>query len=177
MKESTHFNHSSIRQAELHRQICEAKHCKQHRRLFSLEAQWVHRFGLQPLPQAIESLDSSISLDPLQDQFELNELNIDEIKQLELSSESICKEGEFGDEGAYCDIDLDPEKEKIINQFNRESFEGDQIQLGDTCELNLNYHKDQFTTKKVPVASPPSPSLNRFRRWLSNDSIEFPKAS
>ena len=183
---------SDLRQRDLQRQIFEALNVDDRERFLFLQSQWVHRFGLETLPneQQLRNLfqDETLSCSPSGENGSdsQNSLigNIEQIEEQEnsylervndsgemliLSEKQSNEESENKSEEKLSPIGNAEIKAQIENSLNeKELNEVDQGLINDSdkkenTESNTNDVVEEF----VRIPSPPPPSLNKLRRWLN----------
>ena len=176
------YQHQDPRQISLQRQLQQARDQNDQRRLALLELQWVHRFGVQTLPQA--SSDDAIAQRPLSaEPGEQPELAAAVVSAESPSSEAVASE-------PVCELTLaqqpEPEQEPEqdpepistkppssgLNRFT--SLLKDCLDdVGRTVDSDGRSIPATPTTPPVPAAGP-----QRLRRWLTPvGHDDLPKAS
>lgn len=172
------YQHQDPRQISLQRQLQQARDQNDQRRLALLELQWVHRFGVQTLPQA--SSDDAIAQRPLSAEHgEQPEHAAAVVSAESPSSEAVASE-------PACELALvqqpepeqDPEPVSTkppssgLNRFT--SLLKDCLDdVGRTVDSDGRSIPATPTTPPVPAAGP-----QRLRRWLTPvGHDDLPKAS
>ncbi len=187
---STLFTQTPFRQSLLKQQILNAFDIGQDEKFSLLQAQWVHRYGLETLPDLKEirvNIEHSINLgesvdDDLVtqktclDQVEIEDFLDSPIDQHDQKNSSSCiSSGILRDEIHEDDRNLnqdaaDLEDSPVIKELDIENS-------SKILETSTNFRlKNKDNDKMVPT--PPSPSLNHLRRWLPTvDHYHSTKAS
>ncbi len=144
---------SSDRQDELQGQIFEASTSQQDKLLDVLQAQWVHRYGIETLPEETYSNSNKTRLIEA-------EQNTDSISN---TQEHIIRK--FADNKSFI-----YENEDLV-----ESQSSDQsLKTKYKAESSSNSKEKNLFLLNTP---PPTPSLSHLRKWLPNPNIETRKAS
>ena len=154
------FQPPSPRQDVLAAQIEAARAADDGRRLLLLRSQWVHRFGVDtlPEPQAVQSLfghHSSLIQEPTKTAFVAPVVD-DAFGDMAVSNEAVSEEHP-GDDVASVDAESDLE----VAGTDAPTAEGMPV-------LHV-------ALKQVP--EPPLTTPRSLRRWLASDSESVPKAS
>ncbi len=181
MNHSIYSDSQSIRQAGLAQKISEALEGSEQRLLFSLQSQWVHRYGLETLPKSSDSrmLFTSKERD---EQLAFEE---EEFVQADCNNEEEFAQVAFLDPQSI-DKDEVHELEAINSPFKdlttlpREPYE-EIVNTGEEKKPQKKYPlkslDSQSDSKVVKTSPPPLPELDRLRRWLPRDENEFKQAS
>ncbi len=156
---------SSFRKVELQKHMLKALNQGEGKLLDVLRTQWVHRYGLNTLPN-LEVLSLEKSRDSSSEDFHSltqvvspdMEKHIEESK-ISLDSELVV----LGDPSGS----LDPGKKQFLNDKNT-IYQGN-IDLSDDQKI-----QNPLEESSVP---PPPRTFHRLRRWLAVPEDEIPKAS
>ena len=166
MLEASSSFSSSLRQAELKRQISKVFALNDHKNLAVLEAQWVHRYGLETLPKRCRQESSSKENIP----------SVEFVYEHEGSLEETVNLQEENEDGLYQSSEKDELRSSDCFPIQDEDFS---LEIDDcldevTSDLDEKVDDDLKDLASRPSIEsplpPPPPSLSHLRRWL-------PKAS
>ncbi len=155
----------SLRKDQLRFQISEALEVGDQDQLIWLRSQWVHRHGIDTLQEA-EKYKKEIEI--VQDLSEVKtscKTNFEEIETGLIAAETPenIKENKFFASGDFLSIDDSQSKNFADQQKNK---------ISDTETQELATQKNS-----IAFQSPPKPSINHLRRWLTSLDRKLPKAS
>ncbi len=145
----------SDRQIELQNQISEATTSHQEKLLEILRAQWVHRYGIETLPQGPSSMK-----DNLDNRCELNESEQD-------LSTNANQEDDLLKVSSGLNSSIETSQDLTKNKSSENAMKNENVTSSFTKEENLYLLK----------TPPPTPSLSHLRKWLPAHNIETKKAS
>ena len=167
MKDTFCNDRFSSRRNDLKAQLCAALDLNERTHFSSLEAQWVHRYGLDTLP----TLFGDNCLVKNQNNVDVHDEKVDD-------STFIPSEGDVKDQRKdlvvpSCNFDDSECSEEIDNS--------DPEELNDSSDEGIDYSRDITqileASEILPAPPPPPPSLKHLRRWLPRIEDDLPEAS
>ena len=135
------------RREALRQQLIDARARADQREIARVEQQWVHRYGVSSLPQCDATVDMP-------------------------SAETLVPE-------TLAPQTLAPQKlapPSVLNRFTS-ALQGCLDEVGSTVEQAVSASDLSVQPSSQEVAPPPSPKLQRLRRWLPTAVDDFPQAS
>ena len=135
------------RREALRQQLIDAHARADQREIARVEQQWVHRYGVSSLPQCDATVDMP-------------------------SAETLVPE-------TLAPQTLVPQKlepPSVLNRFTS-ALQGCLDEVGSTVEQAVSASDLSVQPSSQEVAPPPSPKLQRLRRWLPKAVDDFPQAS
>lgn len=135
------------RREALRQQLIDARARADQREIARVEQQWVHRYGVSSLPQCDATVDMP-------------------------SAETLVPE-------TLAPQTLVPQKlapPSVLNRFTS-ALQGCLDEVGSTVEQAVSASDLSVQPSSQEVAPPPSPKLQRLRRWLPTAVDDFPQAS
>ncbi len=167
------------RQELLKQQIVEALDLKSLEKLFFLQTQWAHRYGVETLPENLQNQNlSDLELLYERDLSQKPKISEESIERnTKLSDLTVKKDSSMEEE--TCPIKKDKDNsittsEALPNTNFRESTNIIN-QVSVTNKIEDVEVKTSVDLSGFPP--PPRPTLKRFRRWLPDFDKEIPKAS
>ena len=135
------------RREALRQQLIDARARADQREIARVEQQWVHRYGVSSLPQCDATVDMP-------------------------SAETLVPE-------TLAPQTLAPQKlapPSVLSRFTS-ALQGCLDEVGSTVEQAVSASDLSVQPSSQEVAPPPSPKLQRLRRWLPTAVDDFPQAS
>ncbi len=160
---------TSLRKDQLLHQISEARKIENQDQLFWLRSQWVHRYGINTLHETEEYEKTQSNNEVLPQVKSSAEISIEgfDTKTFEIST--AIKKDEAIENKKFFSDDL------VSN--NEDKLEELPADLAKKVILEKEAKRDSKVSKHVVFQSPPIPSINQYRRWLTSLDNELPKAS
>ena len=161
MKETSSLFSRSCRQVELEKQITKALELEDSYLVDLLEAQWVHRYGLETLPYKkqfdsqnnFQQLSSDESNNFLED---INDLDVREVKQT--NQDEFLLESKQSNQKISFDCLNEIPLEEIDLNTQKITFNDENNLIDELPSVN--------NLDEILVSPPPPPTLKKFRRWL-----------
>ena len=166
---------SLLRKAKLEALIQEASENKEHKNLSTLETLWVHRFGLETLPQLLQ-IDSSKDISRCLGQtFVIAEEERKTINCVKEGHAMLSENLEYFQRSEDNSLKSDSKNNSSekLKTFDRDELDD----ISNACDGNIENNKSELETTTascplgVKILPPPPPSLNRLRRWLPSSSF------
>ncbi len=158
----------SLRKDQLLHQISEARKIENQDQLFWLRSQWVHRYGINTLHETEEYEKTQSNNEVLPQVKSSGEISIEgfETKTFEIST--AIKKDETIENKKFISDDLISTNEDKLEELP---------DLAKKVILEKETKRDSKVSKHVVFQSPPIPSINQYRKWLTSLDNELPKAS
>ena len=168
MNEASFSSLLSIRQAELHEQFAKAFDKKEMREIHCLEARWVHRYGLDKLPNSLQ-YENSLEFSRV---FEKNSSNhsylVEELNEKEFNR--IEQEEDF-----FHESKIDPKSENTSSKSISIKEDKSENKIESPIDNDL---KPKIIAPRDYVSSPPPlPTIRHLRRWIPAIEEDIPNAS